>query len=501
MPRTSDQAYAELVRREKDRSLLNSCAGLLGWDERTHMPPAGANLRGDQLALLARMSHEMLTDKAMAELLQEVEAAKPTGDVACNVREIRRVHDRAVKLPKSLVEELARATTHGQQAWQEAKKKSDFASFRPHLEKIVSLKRQEAQAVGYKAVPYDALLDEYEPGATTAEVTKTFAELRSELVPLNQAIAGAKRRPRIEILEREYPVDRQRIFGEMAAAAIGFAFDAGALDVTAHPFCSGMGPGDVRITTRYNPHRFSESFFGVLHEAGHGIYEQNLAPDHYGTPLGHACSLGIHESQSRLWENLVGRSRPFWDHFFPRARQVFPLTLHDVAIDDFYFAINDVRPSLIRIEADEATYNLHIILRFELEQALIAGDLQPADVPAAWNEKFKSFFALMPPDDAHGCLQDIHWSAGLFGYFPTYTLGNLYAAQFMEQARSDLPGLDEQFRQGEFSGLKKWLNEKIHRQGQRYRAPELCKQVTGKTLTHQALMRHLRGKFGGLYGV
>jgi carboxypeptidase Taq len=501
MKRTAEQAYAELIRREKERAVLNSCAGLLGWDERTHMPPAGANLRGDQLALLARMSHEWLTAPATGELLHEAESGEVDGDAAVNVREIRRVYDRAVKVPKRLVEEIARATTHGQQAWQEAKQKSDFAFFRPHLEKLVSLKREESQAVGYQDVAYDALLDEYEPGATTREVTKTFAELRSELVPLIQAIIGSERQPRTEILQRDYPVDRQRLFGETAAAAIGFAFEAGTLDVTAHPFCSGIGPGDVRITTRYNPNRFSESFFGVLHEAGHGLYEQNLAAAQFGAPLGSACSLGIHESQSRLWENFVGRSRPFWDHFFPRAKQVFALTLRDVAIDDFYFAINDVRPSLIRIEADEATYNLHIILRFELEQALVAGDLPPGDVPGAWNEKCKAFLDRTPPDDAHGCLQDIHWSAALFGYFPTYTLGNLYAAQFMERARQDLPGLDEQFRRGDFAGLKNWLTAKIHRQGQRYRAPELCRQVTGKTLSHEALIRHLCGKFGPLYAL
>jgi carboxypeptidase Taq len=291
------------------------------------------------------------------------------------------------------------------------------------------------------------------------------------------------------------------MFGQAAAVAIGFDFEAGRLDVTTHPFCSGMGPGDVRITTRYNPRHFNEAFFGILHESGHGIYEQGLDADHFGTPAGQACSLGIHESQSRMWENFVGRSRPFWQHFFPRAQQVFLDTLRDVTLDEFYFAINDVHASFIRVEADEATYNLHIILRFELEQALMRGDLNPAELPGVWNERFRKFFGLTPPNEALGCLQDIHWSAGLFGYFPTYTLGNLYAAQFMEQARHDLGDLDDQFRRGEFGSLKHWLNTKLHRHGQRHRAPDLCQQVTGKALSHKPLIRHLRARFGPLYGI
>jgi carboxypeptidase Taq len=269
--------------------------------------------------------------------------------------------------------------------------------------------------------------------------------------------------------------------------------------VTTHPFCSGLGPGDCRITTRYDPHHFNQAFFGILHEAGHGIYEQGLPAEHFGTPLGTAASLGIHESQSRLWENQVGRGRPFWEHFYPRAQQAFSTALGNVGVDDFLFAVNDVQPSFIRVEADEATYNMHIILRFELEQALISGDLQPADVPGAWNDKFKQFFELTPPTHAQGCLQDIHWSMGGIGYFPTYTLGNLYAAQFMEQARRDLPDLDGDFRAGRFQGLKGWLNDKIHHAGQRYRAGELCQRLTGRPLSHQPLMAYLRGKYGPLY--
>jgi carboxypeptidase Taq len=505
MPQTPDQAYADLIRRVKDAGMLGSCASVLDWDEQTYMPRRGSALRGEQMALLARLRHEMVTAPEIGRLLGEIEGSTlvkdPEAAPAVNVREVRRTYDRAVKVPKELVEELARTTTRARHEWVEARKNKDFPAFRPWLEKIVHLKRQEAAAIGYAAVPYDALLDEYEPGATTAEITRTFAALRDELVPLVGAITASGKRPRHEILEREFPVDRQEVFGQAAAAAIGFDFDAGRLDKTAHPFCSGLGPGDCRLTTRYNPRHFNEAFFGIMHEAGHGIYEQGLDPDHFGTPMGCFISLGIHESQSRLWENQVGRGRPFWEHFFPRARQVFLDSLRDIGLDDFLFAVNDVQPSFIRVEADEATYNMHIILRFEMEQALVSGDLKPADVPGAWNEKFQKSFQLTPPNDAQGCLQDIHWSMGGIGYFPTYTLGNLYAAQFMDQARRELGDLDADFRRGEFGGLKKWLNEKIHHVGQRYRAADLCRRVTGKPLGHQPLLTYLRGKYRPLYGI
>jgi carboxypeptidase Taq len=496
------QAYNELLGRVREGALLESCAGVLGWDERTYMPRQGSAHRAEQMALLARLTHETLTASRIGELLVAVEGSsvpRESDSAAANVREIRRHYNRAVKLPKELVEELARVTTRAQQAWQEARQADDFAAFQPWLKKIVTLLRQKAQAIGYQGAPYDALLDEYEPGATTAEIQKLFAALRADLVPLVSAITASKRRPRRELLERAYPIERQQRFGQQAAEAIGFDFQSGRLDVTTHPFCSGIGPGDCRITTRYNAQRFNEAFFGILHEAGHGIYEQGLPAEHFGTPLGTAASLGIHESQSRLWENQVGRSRPFWEHFYPSARQTFPEALGDVPLDDFLFAVNDVQRSFIRVEADEATYNMHIILRFELEQALVSGDLQPADVPGAWNDKFKQFFGLVPPTYAKGCLQDIHWSMGGIGYFPTYTLGNLYAAQFMEQARRDLGDLDGEFRAGRFQGLKEWLHEKIHRAGQRCRSQELCQKVTGRSLSQQPLMIYLRGKYEAYY--
>jgi carboxypeptidase Taq len=499
------KSYQDLISRFKEFSLLGSCASLLGWDERTYMPHNGSAHRAEQIALLARLTHEQVTDPEIGRLLGEVEqsalATEPGGIAAANVREIRRAYDRAVKLPKELVEEIARVTTRAQQVWQEARAANDFQRFQPWLDRVVALKREEARCIGGGGVAYDALLDEFEPGATTSEIRRTFGALRDELTSLVREIGASSRGPHLDVLEREYPVDRQQTFGQLAAAAIGFDFESGRLDVTTHPFCSGIGPGDCRITTRYNPRHFNDAFFGILHEAGHGIYDQGLDPEHFGTPAGSAVSLGVHESQSRMWENQVGRGRPFWDYFFPRAKEFFASALGDVSLDEFEFAINEVKPSFIRVEADEVTYNLHIIMRFELEQALVSGELQAADVPAAWNSKFQQALGLTPPNDALGCLQDVHWSFGGIGYFPTYTLGNMYAAQFMEQARQDLPQLDEGFRRGEFGALKTWLNEKIHRPGQRYRASELCERVTGKPLSHKPLLTYLRTKYSRLYGL
>jgi carboxypeptidase Taq len=377
---TAAEAYAELVRRSKELAVINSCAGVLNWDHQTYMPTKGGALRGEQMAFLASLAHQRFTEPRVGELLAAVEASDlvrdPASDAAANAREVRRAYTRATKLPQALVEELARVTTEAQQVWAQARKKNDYAAFRPLLQRVLELKREEADAVGFAAHRYDALIEEYEPGTTAAELKELFAGLTAELAPLVRRIAAAPKQPDASVLEREFPVARQKVFVEAAAAAIGFDFAAGRLDTTAHPFCSGLGPGDCRITTRYNPRSFSEAFFGVLHETA----------EHFGTPLGVACSFGIHESQSRLWENQVGRGRPFWDHFFPRLRQTFPAALADVSPDAFHFAVNAVRPSFIRVEADEATYNLHVALRFELELALLSGDLTTADLPGAWGE-------------------------------------------------------------------------------------------------------------------
>ena len=505
MSEKAKKALEKLINTVKEISVLNSCGALLGWDERTYMPPEGTMNRARQHSLLSGMVHEQFTSPEVGRLLEEIENSNilddPLSPEAVNVRELRRYYDKAVKIPKSLVEEISKTTTLAQQVWIEARKKSDFAMFSSWLAKITDLKRQKAEAVGYEKEPYDAMLDDFEPGETAENITKVFKSLRQDLVELVGAVTNSSKQPDISIIEREYPVDRQTIFGEAASAAIGFNFNSGRIDITTHPFCTTIGAGDVRITTRYNPNHIGQALFGILHESGHGMYEQGLDRQYSGLPMGEAISLGIHESQSRMWENMVGRSKPFWSYFFPRAQQIFREALSDVNLDDFYFAVNHVKPSFIRVEADEATYNLHILLRFEIEHAIFAGELKTDDIPGVWNEKFKEYFGITPPNDAIGCLQDIHWASGLMGYFPTYTLGNLYAAQFFAKAKEELGDLDDQFARGSFEGLLNWLREKIHRHGQRYRANDLVKHVTGKPLNHEYLINYLREKYKPLYGI
>lgn len=496
-------AYSELLSHLQSTALLGSCSAVLGWDEQTYLPSGGSEHRANQLAMLAGITHQRATHPRIAELLAQLEAQTDLhSDALVNVREARRRYSRLTKLPQSLVEELSRTTTLAQQAWVGARKQKSFALFAPWLSKVLKLKREEAAAVGFgSGVPYDAMLDEYEPGATSASINAIFAPLRRELVNLVSAIVDSGRKLPAEILARRYPIHSQTGFATQAARAIGFDFEKGRLDVAAHPFCSGIGPGDCRLTTRYDEYHFPGAFFGVLHEAGHGIYEQGLDPTAFGTGLGETVSLGIHESQSRLWENFVGRSLPFWQHFFPIAKATFAEALGDVDVNGFYSAINDVRPSFIRVEADEVTYNLHIMLRFEIEQALLSGDLNTPDVPTAWNESFQKYFGLTPTDDSLGCLQDIHWSAGLLGYFPTYALGNMYAAQLFEAADRDLGGLSAQFARGDFMPLKNWLNQKVHRQGKRFSAADLIQHVSGSPLSHAPLLRHLKTRFEPLYGL
>jgi carboxypeptidase Taq len=499
------KAYDELTARLKKSSLLSSCSAILEWDEQTYLPPEGAEHRADQLALMAGMIHQEATKPEIGDLLQALEESsdyEADSVEQANIRETRHEYDRMTKLPRRLVEELSRVATLSHHAWVKARQQNQFQDFLPWLEQMIDLKREQAAALGYEGQnAYDALLDEYEPGATSEMIEQAFVPLRNELVQLVAAIKESGIEPDVSILTRTYPVDKQREFSISAAEKIGFDFHAGRLDIAAHPFCSGIGPGDCRLTTRYDEHHFPGAFFGTLHEAGHGIYEQGLKKEYFGTPAGSSTSLGIHESQSRMWENLVGRSREFWSGFYEPAQQQFPEALTGVAPDEFYRAINDVRASYIRVEADEVTYNLHIMLRFELEQALIAGDLQPADLETAWNEKFTVYFGITPDTPANGCLQDVHWSAGLIGYFPTYALGNMYAAHFFNAADQELGGLKDLISRGEFAPLKEWLNKKIHQHGKRYRANRLLEVVTGEALSHEPLVEQLNQKYSELYNL
>jgi carboxypeptidase Taq len=498
-------AYEELIRRTRDVAILSSCIELLEWDELTYMPRAGAIHRGDQQALLAGLYHERASDPRIAELLSELECSTLVSDSlspsAVNVREIRRAYDRITRLPRALFEEMARVTTLAQHEWEAARHSSDFGRFQPWLERVVALKREEAESIGYETIPYDALLDEYEPGARSAEVAQIFTALWHDLIPLVDAIRRSPRQAPVAILRREFPLEEQRALGEAVAAALGFDFARGRLDATVHPFCSAIGPGDCRIATRYTLHQFNDAFFSILHEVGHGLYEQGLDPDHYGTPMGEIPSLALHESQSRLWENFVGRSRAFWEYFWQLARKSFSHALGDVSCEEFYFAVNHVQPSLIRSVADEVTYNLHILVRFDLERALVAGDLRARDIPGAWNEAYEHYLGIVPSDDAQGCLQDGHWASGLIGYFPTYLLGNLYAAQLFAQANADLGGLSHAFARGQFNHLIDWLRDKVYRQGSRYPAARLIQHVTGTPTDYKPFVRALWRKYEELYRI
>ena len=497
--------YQNLCEHVVETARLVTIRALLEWDERTIMPTAAGPYRAEQITALSRMIHGRRTDPLLGEWLQQLSQtdvmAQPHSAAATTVRCLQRDFDRQTRIPPSLVEAISRQSILGQQAWVEARKNDDFQTFQPLLEEIVDLKRQEAAAVGFTDCAYDALVDEYEPEATTAQLTAVFAALREELVPLLMEIRSSDRAPGTDCLRGAFPIDAQEKFGKHAAMQIGFDFSRGRLDVTHHPFCTTLGPRDSRITTRYDAQFFSTAFFGILHEAGHGIYEQGLPADQFGLPPGMYCSLGIHESQSRLWENLVGRSHAFWKYFFPQAREVFDAALGGVELDEFVSAVNTVRSSLIRVEADEATYNLHIIIRFELEQALVSGELAVADLPEAWNEKYREYLGVESPNYADGVLQDIHWSSAAIGYFPTYALGNLYAAQFFEAAEQALGDLQPMIGAGEFAPLREWLGDKIYRHGQCYAALELAEEVSGKPLSHEPLMAHLRGKLNPLYGL
>jgi len=418
-----------------------------------------------------------------------------------NLREFKRARDRAVKIPQSLVAALAETTSLAQQAWARAKADSDWDHFAPHLAKLIDLKRQEAEAVGYTGEPYNALLDEYEPDMRLADLEPLFAQLKLGLVDLIGRIGASDRQPDDFLLHQPYDIELQNTFGLEVLRDMGYDFEAGRLDRSNHPFTQGIAITDVRITTRYDPQVLSVGLFANLHEGGHALYEQGLPVAHEGLPVAQAVSLGIHESQSRLWENGVGRSLPFWEHYLPRLQELFPAQLDKASAEDLYRAVNVVKPSLIRIEADEVTYNLHIILRLELERAMLRDEVQVQDLPALWAAKMQDFFGLEVPDAAHGPLQDIHWAFGVFGYFPTYTLGNLYAAQIFNQARSDLQDLDSQISNGDFQPLLYWLREHVHRKGSLLTAAELCRNVTGSTLQVRPFLDYLETKFGPIYGL
>ena len=493
------EAYETFMDKVAELADIGHAEGLLSLDPETYMPPKGAAMRARAQGTLAGLHHERLTAPELVGLVADLRGQVLEGDAAVNVREIGRSQDRALKIPKELVVELSQTESLGHEAWIEARQQAEFTLFQPWLEKILKLKKEVAERVGYEGTIYNALLDEYEPYARTEDIEPVFAELKEKLVPLVEKITATEKFPAKGIIDQDFAIAKQEELGRQVLADLGFDLEAGRLDVAVHPFCSGTSRDDVRLTTRYSADWLPGSLFGTIHEAGHGLYEQGLPADAVGTPAGGSVSLGIHESQSRLWENMVGRSRAFWTHYLPRLKALFPAQLQEIDLDRFYAAVNQVEPSLIRVEADEVTYNLHILLRFELERDLLEERVEVAELPSVWNERMQQYLGVRPPDDAQGVLQDVHWSFGLMGYFPTYTLGNLYGAQFFHQAQQDLPDLQAQIGRGELLNLKTWLNDKVHSRGSRLMAGELVEEVTGEKLNADYFTDYLQKKFGALY--
>lgn len=483
---------------------FNHAIALLSWDQQTYMPPGGTLDRGYQLATLSRIAHEKFTSDEVGTLLEELdpemEVLEPDSDDARLVKVTAREYHKQTRVPAKMVAEFAQATTLGQQAWQAARAENNFKMFQPHLEKLVDLRRRYADLFAPFDHIYDPLLDDFEPGLKTSEVKAIFDDLRKKQVALVKAISETAQVDDA-FLHLEYPEKQQWDFGVEVISKIGYDWKRGRQDKSAHPFTTSFSIDDVRITTRFLPNFFNSAFFSTLHEAGHGLYELGVSHELARTPLARGASMALHESQSRLWENLVGRSLPFWEYCYDRLREYFPSQLQGVDLLTFYRGINKVEPSLIRVEADEATYNLHIMLRMELEIALMDGSLAVKDLPEAWNELMRQYLGLTPPNDTDGVLQDVHWSSGLMGYFPTYTLGNLVSAQIWERISADIPDLSGQIRSGNFDALLGWLRENIHRHGAKFEPQEMVERVTGSKINPTPYLHYLEKKFSDIYGL
>ena len=498
----SVQVFQALINEIYD---LQGTQGLLGWDLETTMPEKAAPLRGKMLATLAKIAHNMMTGPEMEEHMRTLRQPgmldKLDAMTQALVREVGRSYDRNKKLPLELIQEMVETTTEAHKVWVEARANKQFKQFEPVLRKIVSLNQRIAEAIGYEDSPYDALLDEYEPGLTVKQLDPLFANLKSDLVPLFRAIRESGYTPETSFLfNGKFPAEQQLAFSRKVLEAMGFDFEAGRLDLAPHPFTSGSSTLDVRLTTRVDEADIFSALSSSMHEGGHGMYEQGVNPALNRTPLAGGTSLGIHESQSRLWENQVGRSKTFWKHFLPSLQKQFP-TLQSVSLDQFYHAINKVRPSFIRVESDEVTYNLHILLRYEIEKALIEDRLRVDEIPAVWNAKMKEYLGITPENDADGPLQDIHWSHGSFGYFPTYTLGNLYSAQLFQTAKKHLPDLESKMAAGNLLELKAWLNREVHWVGKMESADTIIQRVTGEPLNARYFTDYLWNKYGEIFSI
>lgn len=490
------EKYTNHIKRVAD---ISYAAAVLNWDQETYMPENGAEQRASQLSTLSGIAHELFTSNEFGNVLKQLIVDTSLDEIQRkNVIQTKRAYDRSTKLSKEHVEELALAISQAFQAWQTAKTSNRFDVFAPHLKCLVDLKRKECEWIGYDEHPYDAMLDEYEPGLTVKQLDQLFEDVRRDLVPYVQQLTSLPV-PEIKWMNNNYPKDAQWQLSLDILHKIGFDFNSGRQDISMHPFTINFGAQDVRVTTKIDENDLADCLTGTIHEAGHALYEQGLRPDTYGTPEGEATSLGIHESQSRLWENQVGRSEGFWKALLPDVLKRLGEHANGITPADFARELNIVQPSLIRISADELTYHFHIMVRYEIEKQLFEGKLDVADIPAKWNTAYKSYLNIDVPDDARGCLQDVHWSHGSFGYFPTYSIGSFYAAQFYHWAQQQIPDLEEQIVNGNFTPLLKWLRENIHQHGKLHSADELCQRITGESLSFSYFMNYAKQKYDQLY--
>jgi carboxypeptidase Taq len=492
--------YDQYVAQMRKLADVEYAIGVLSWDKEVNLPPKGARFRSQQVATLSGIAHDIFTDPEFGKLIDglakngaDLDAAQKR-NIALSLRDL----ERSRKLDRDFIIRRSQLVSTAYHAWLAARRADDFSLFAGPLADLVAIKREEAERIGYKQHPYDALLDEFEPGMTSSQLDTLFIEVREQLVNFVRHIRE-QAEPEDGFLYQLFPKQKQWDYGLQLLRKIGYDFDAGRQDLSEHPFTINFSPEDVRLTTRVDEHNFATMTWSCLHEAGHGIYEQGLPPEQYGLPLGKYVSLGIHESQSRLWENNVGRSLNFWQAQYPELQAIFPEQLGNVAVRDFFKAINKITPSLIRVESDELHYHFHVLIRYELEKALLEGSLEVADLQAAWNEKYREYLDLEVPNDRKGVLQDIHWAHGSLGYFPTYSLGSFYAAQFYHQATVDVPGLEESIGRGDTAPLLKWLRENIHQYGQFYSANELCEKVTGSKLKFSYFMKYAEQKYKRIY--
>lgn len=478
---------------------LQSISSLMHWDMRVNIPKKGIPHRGEVLGYISGETYKLQTSETIKEFIDYFDLIDDLDDVTkAMVEKTKKEYNQTKKIPEDRYKEYVIAVSNSEAAWEEAKEKSDFDSFRPYLEKVVNFNKEFIDYWGYDKNKYDTLLDFYEPGITVERLDKVFGELRDAIVGLLGKIQNSDVKPDTEVFSRNFSKKDQEEFGLFVLKQIGFDFDAGRLDESVHPFTINFNNKDVRITTHYHEDDFRSALFGTIHEGGHALYEQDIPDELSGTLLNTGVSMGIHESQSRYYENILGRSKEFWKYFYPEAQKRFS-QFEGMSLEEFYITINDVRPSLIRIEADELTYSLHIIIRYEIEKALINGEIEVKDLPKVWNEKYKEYLGIEPKADSEGVLQDVHWSGGMLGYFPSYALGNLYGAQFLSKMLEDLPSYYEDIEEGKFDDIKDWLKENIHKHGSVYKPSELVKRVTGEELTAKYFVDYLNKKYSEIY--